>query len=125
MLENNGKFMIYSSDKQNYERLKIVGSAVTKVASSLKLETEISPRRKLLSIYVYYKGGAGDEIPVYCDWGKSWKEEDVYRAIRSMMFVLSFHPHHSIQPFRVVSLTANLSLGEHENGSTFAFDWQT
>ena len=94
-MENNGKLMIYASDTSRHERLRIVGSAVAKVASSLKLETELSPRKKLLSIYVYYKGDAGDEIPVYCDWGKSWKAEDVHRAIRNMMFVLSFHPRHS------------------------------
>lgn len=95
MMENNGKFMIYASNMPRPERLRIVGSAVAKVASSLKLETEISPKKKLLSIYVYYKSDSGDEIPVYCDWGKSWEEEDVYRAIRNMMFVLSFHPRHS------------------------------
>jgi len=95
MLENNGKFMIYASNKPSLERLRIVGSAVAKVANSLKLETKVSPKRKLLSIYVYYKGDAGDEIPVYCDWGKNWNEEDVYRAIKNMMFVLSFHPRHS------------------------------
>ncbi|MFX1495479.1 MAG: hypothetical protein ACFFBZ_14440 [Promethearchaeota archaeon] len=95
MLETNGKFMIYASNMPNPERLKIVGSAVAKVANSLKLETELSPRRKLLSIYVYYKSDESDEIPVYCDWGKSWREDDVYRAIRNMMFVLSFHPLHS------------------------------
>lgn len=95
MLENSGKFMIYASNKPSPKRLKIVGSAVAKVADSLKLKTEVSPKRKLLSIYVYYKGDAGDEVPVYCDWGKNWKEKDVYRAIRNMMFVLSFHPHHS------------------------------
>jgi hypothetical protein len=95
MLGNNGKFMIYASNRPSPERLKIVGSAVTKIASYLQLTTELSPRRKLLSIYVYYKSNAGDEIPVYCDWGKDWKEEDVYHAITSMMFVLSFHPSHS------------------------------
>lgn len=95
MLESNGKFMIYASRKPSPRRLKIVGSAVAKVADSLNLETELSSRKKLLSIYVYYKGDLGDEIPVYCDWGKSWEEEDVFRAIRNMMFVLSFHPRHS------------------------------
>ncbi len=95
MLENNGKFMIYASDRPSGERLRIVGSAVAKIASSLNLETELSPKRKLLSIYVYYRSDAGDEVPVYCDWGKTWKEEDVYQAIKSMLFVLSFHPSHS------------------------------
>ena len=95
MLENVGKFLIYSSRTQSPERLKIVGSAVSKVANSLNFKTEAFPRRELLSIYVYYKNGAEDEIPVYCDWGKHWKEKDVSRAIRNMMFVLSFHPRHS------------------------------
>ncbi len=84
--------MIYMSNVQNPERVRVVGSAVLRVASSLKLETELSSRRKMLSIYVYYRSDAGEEIPVYCDWGKSWREEDVCRAIRNMMFVLSFHP---------------------------------
>lgn len=87
--------MIYASNAPSSQRLKIVGSAVAKVANSLKLKTAVSPKKKLLSIYVYYKSDAGDEIPIYCDWGKSWKEEEVYRSIRNMMFVLSFHPRHS------------------------------
>lgn len=87
--------MVYTSDAPPTNRLRVVGAAVSKVANTLKLETEFSPRRKLLSIYVYYRSEAGDEIPIYCDWGKSWSEKDVSRAIRSMMFVLSFHPNHS------------------------------
>jgi len=94
MLPNNGKLMVYTSGKQSRERMRIVGSAVEKVAQSLELETEHSARKKLLSIYVYYQSYGSDEIPVYCDWGKRWKEKDVYRAIRNMMFVLSFHPRH-------------------------------
>ncbi len=95
MLESSGKFMIYSSNAPRAERLRVIGSAVTKMANALNIGTEVSPKKKLLSIYVYYKTSAGDEIPVYSDWGKSWKEDDVYRAIRNMMFVLSFHPNHS------------------------------
>jgi hypothetical protein len=95
MIENGGKFLIYASNTPLPERLKVIGSAVAKVASSLRLETELSPRRKLLSIHVYYRSDAGDEIPVYSDWGKAWNEEDIYRAIRNMMFVLSFHPRHT------------------------------
>ena len=99
--------MVYASNMPSPERLKIVGSAVTKVANSLKLETELSPRKKLLSIYVYYKSDAGDEIPVYCDWGKTWKEDEVYHAIRNMMFVLSFHPRHSnLRTIRKVCISA-------------------
>lgn len=87
--------MVYTSEAPPTNRLRVVGAAVSKLANTLKLETEFSPRRKLLSIYVYYRSEAGDEIPIYCDWGKSWSEKDVSRAIRSMMFVLSFHPNHS------------------------------
>jgi hypothetical protein len=94
MLESNGKFTIYASSTPRAERLKVIGSAVARVADSLNLETELSRKRKLLSIYVYYRGSEGDEIPIYCDWGKSWDEKDVYKAIKNMMFVLSFHPHH-------------------------------
>jgi hypothetical protein len=94
----NGKFLIYASGfrKQN-ERLKIVGSAVAKVAENLHFNIEILSKRQSLSIYVYYKnGGDGEEIPVYCDWGKNWKEEDIYHAVKSVMFTLSFHPKYSI-----------------------------
>jgi hypothetical protein len=86
--------MIYASDAPSRKRLKIVGSAVSRIADSLEVETELSGGKKLLSIYVYYRSDAGEEIPVYCDWGKSWEEDEVYQAIRNMMFVLSFHPRH-------------------------------
>ena len=94
-MSSNGKFMVYTSDDPIANRLRIVSKAVSKVANSLELETEFSPKRKLLSIYVYYRSEAGDEIPIYSDWGKNSDEMDVRRAIRGMMFVLSFHPNHS------------------------------
>ena len=87
--------MIYANSKPDSRRLRIIGSAVERVANSLRLSTKISWRKKLLSIHVYYRSHSGDEIPVYCDWGKGWEEEEVYRSIRNMMFVLSFHPLHS------------------------------
>jgi len=94
----NGKFLIYASGfrKQN-ERLKIVGSAVARVAENLRFNIEVLSKRQSLSIYVFYKNERdGEEIPVYCDWGKDWKEEDVYRAVKSVMFTLSFHPKYSV-----------------------------
>ncbi len=75
--------------------MRVVGSAVAKIARSLSLSVEVTPTKKILSVYVYYQNESGEEIPVYCDWGKNWGEEDVYKAIRNMMFVLSFHPEHS------------------------------
>jgi hypothetical protein len=79
----------------------VVGSAVAKVAKALTLSVEVTSTKKILSVYVYYQNAIGEEIPVYCDWGKSWGEEDVYKVIKNMMFVLSFHPKHtSLQGIR-------------------------
>jgi len=94
MLSNNGKFLIYASNQ--HRRLKIVKPAVAKAAETLKLRIEVAQTKKLLPIYVYYRSECSEEeIPVYCDWGKDGNEEDVYCAIKNMMFVLSFHPRHS------------------------------
>jgi hypothetical protein len=91
----NGKLKIYSSNAPSLDRLRIVDSAVSRVAGSLNFGLEHSNRKDLLSIYVYYEGASGDEIPLYCDWGKQFGADEVSRSIRSMMFVLSFHPKHS------------------------------
>jgi hypothetical protein len=94
MLSNNGKFRIYASNE--HRRLKIVKPAVAKAAETLKLRIEVAQTKKILPIYVYYRSECDEEeIPVYCDWGKDGNEEDVYCAIKNMMFVLSFHPRHS------------------------------
>jgi hypothetical protein len=96
MYTDSGKFLIYTSQFSNQNnRLRVVGLAVAKVAKTLSLGVEVTSTKKILSVYVYYRNGNGEEIPVYCDWGKNWSEEDVYNAIRNMMFVLSFHPEHS------------------------------
>lgn len=96
MYSDNGKFLIYTSRFSGHsDRLRVVGSAVAKVARSLSLSVEVAPTKKILSVYVYYRNESGEEIPVYCDWGKNWGEEDVYKAIRNMMFVLSFHPEYT------------------------------
>lgn len=96
MYAENGKFLIYTSRFSSHnDRLRIINSAVAKIAKSLSLGIEVASTRKILSVYVYYRNEEGEEIPIYCDWGKNWGEEDVYKAIRNMMFVLSFHPEHS------------------------------
>lgn len=102
MYTDNGKFLIYTSRFSSQgNRLRVVGSAVAKVAKTLSLGVEVSSTKKILSVYVYYQNENGEEIPVYCDWGKNWGEEDVYNAIKNMMFVLSFHPEHaSLQGIR-------------------------
>ncbi len=96
MLSANGKFLIYTPPSSNLrDRVRVVGSAVVKIAQTIKMEIEVARRTKLLSVYVYYRHDHDDdEIPVYCDWGKDWSEDDVCHAIKSVMFALSFHPKH-------------------------------
>ncbi len=96
MLYANGKFLIYTSNLSNKKRLQLIGSAVSKIAETLRLEIEIAKKNKLLSTYVYYRGYYDkEEIPIYCDWGKNWNEKEIYDTIRSVMFALSFHPEHT------------------------------
>jgi len=97
MLSTSGKFLIYTPSPTNKKRLQIIGSAVSKIAGPLRLEIEIAKKNKLLSTYVYYRGYSDkEEIPIYCDWGKSWNEKEIYDTIKSIMFALSFHPKHTI-----------------------------
>ena len=70
--------------------------AAEKMAKLLKLPMEVVTfGQEFDPIYVYYKNGDEEPIPIYCDKsGKSGMQE-IYRALRNMMFVLSFHPKHS------------------------------
>ena len=97
-LENsNGKLLIYASSFTSHEkRLKSVSMAAEKMAKLLKLRFEIVTfGEKITSIYVYYKNGDEEPIPIYCDKGRKTNIQEVYTALRNMMFVLSFHPKHS------------------------------
>ena len=96
MLSTNGKFLIYTPNLTNKNRLQVIDSAVSKIAGTLRLEIEIAKKNKLLSTYVYYRGHYDkEEIPIYCDWGKNWNEKEIYETIKSIMFALSFHPKHT------------------------------
>ena len=69
--------------------------AAEKMARLLKLNFEIKTFRKSFTpIYVYYKTGDEEPIPVYCSNHGQSNMEEVYTALRNMMFVLSFHPKH-------------------------------
>jgi hypothetical protein len=96
--ENCGKLMVYSSTGVPCrKRLDSVKSAAQETAKRLNLDFEMVKFDKSASpIYVYYEETDGDEpIPLYCDEGKKSDLEEISSAIRSMMFVLSFHPKHS------------------------------
>jgi hypothetical protein len=45
-------------------------------------------------LYIYYKCGEEEPVPLYCDEGKTAGLEEISSALRNMMFVLSFHPRH-------------------------------
>jgi len=94
----NGKLLIYASSfASNEKSFKPVSMAAERMARLLKLNFEVVffREKKIAPIYVYYKNGDDEPIPVYCNRGESSNVQEIYTALRNMMFVLSFHPRHS------------------------------
>jgi len=97
--ENCGKLMVYASTGvPKGKRLDSVRTAAKETAKRLNLDFEVVRLDRASSpIYVYYEDNEGDEpIPLYCDGGKISGLEEISGKIRNMMFVLSFHPNHSV-----------------------------
>ncbi len=95
---NYGKLMVYASTGVPHrKRLDSVRTATQETAKRLKLDFEMVKLDRAGSpIYVYYEESCDEEpIPLYCDEGKMSNLEQICSALRSMMFVLSFHPKHS------------------------------
>jgi hypothetical protein len=98
MLENlNGKLLVYASSfTSRGSRLKSVSAAAEKMAKLLNLNVElVTFREKFAPIYVYYKNGDEEPIPIYHTKSEKSNMQEIYTALRNMMFVLSFHPKHS------------------------------
>ncbi len=96
---NSGKLMVYSSGNiKTQPRLDAVKSAAQQTAKQLNMDFEcIYLERTGVPIYVYYdEGRDGEPVPLYCDEGKRVGLEEISSAIRNMMFVLSFHPKHTV-----------------------------
>ena len=96
--ENNGKLMIYASNgSPQGKRLDSVRSATQQTAKRLNLSFEMVKLNSSASpIYVYYEDDGVDEpIPLYCDEGKRSGLDEISSTLRSMMYVLSFHPKHT------------------------------
>ena len=93
-----GKLLIYASSLAlNEKRLQSVSVAAEKIAELLELPIEVITFGEEFSpIYVYYKNGDDEAIPIYCDKGGEFDMQEIYKALRNMMFVLSFHPKHSV-----------------------------
>jgi hypothetical protein len=92
----NGKLLVYASSSVSGEnRLKPISMAAEKMASLLKMGVEVKMFRKdFTPIYVYYKQGDEEPIPIYCNNGEDSDVMEIYMTLRNMMFVLSFHPKH-------------------------------
>ena len=97
MENSNGKLLIRASSFTSHEkRLKSVSMATEKMAKLLKLNFEvITFGEKITQIYVYYKNGDEEPIPIYCNKGEESNINEIYTDLRNMIFVLSFHPKHS------------------------------
>jgi len=98
MVSSNGTFLVCVprvSGVRRRERFKTVGGAVVRMAELLGADIEVSQKRDLLSVWVYYKNGEKEWNPVYFDWGKDWSENEVFSSIRSELFSLPSH-HNSL-----------------------------
>lgn len=93
----DGKLLVYTSMFTSQEkRLKSVSIAAKKMANLLKLRFEvITFKARMMPIYVYYKNGDEEPIPIYCNKGEKTSMQEIYMTLRNMIFVLSFHPKHS------------------------------
>lgn len=91
------KLLVYASSiTRSEKRFRSVSVAAEKIAKLLKLPMEVVTFGEEFSpIYVYYKNGNDEPIPIYCDKGGESAVHLIYKALRNMMFVLSFHPKHS------------------------------
>lgn len=91
------KLLVYASSYAPREsRLKPVSVAAEKLARLLKVNIEVKRfRKRFTPIYVYYKNGEEEPIPLYCDNGEKPDMQQIYATLRNMMFVLSFHPKYS------------------------------
>jgi len=66
------------------------------MAQLLRLNFEVVTFKKSFSpIYVYYKCGNEEPVPIYCNNNVQSGVDEIYSALRGMMFVLSFHPKHA------------------------------
>jgi hypothetical protein len=98
MLSNpQGKLLVYASTFADHtRRLKPVSSATEKIARMLNLNFKIVTfRKKFASIYVYYKNGDEEPVPLYCAHEGESDAQEVCKVLRNMLFVLSFHPKYS------------------------------
>ena len=94
---DSGRLVVYASSFAPREnRFKSISLATERMAKLLGASVEVKTfRKRFRPIYVYYKNGDDEPIPVYCSNSDESDSKKVCSALRNMMFVLSFHPKHS------------------------------
>ncbi len=98
-----GKLLLYASSvEDNDKRFRSVSEAAGRMAEFLQMPIEVvSVEKGIESIYVFYKSDDNEPIPIYWDGRDTSKRKDVFRKLSNMIFVLSFHPKHSVlKPIR-------------------------
>jgi vacuolar-type H+-ATPase subunit I/STV1 len=92
-----GKLTVYATSGYSPKhRIETVKTAAESMAKQLNLYFEIiKPKTPNHSIYVYYQEADAEPVPVYCDEGKTGDPTEICSKMRSLMFVLSFHPKHA------------------------------
>jgi hypothetical protein len=98
MSDSNGKLLVYAS-KSPSQAIVVEGVnlAVAKIAQLFNLGSDtVLFDEEGLPIYVYYKNGREDPVPIYCNKRKEIDSSEVYDSLRKMIYVLSFHPKFSM-----------------------------
>jgi hypothetical protein len=96
--DSNGKLLVYASNFASHgERIRTVSTATEEMAKLLDLNIEVVKfKERFDQIYVYYKNGDEDPVPIFNDKGEKAENHKIRAALRNMMFVLSFHPKYSV-----------------------------
>jgi hypothetical protein len=99
MPDYDGKFLVYFPRLSGRnERLKTVVRAVSRLSETLGTDIELSQRRDVLSVWVYFKNSRKEKIRLYSDWGKNWSEDDVFHTIENKLYGLFLHHEHAVSP---------------------------
>lgn len=97
MLNNcSGKLLVYASSSARGKRLQTVKIATQKIAELVGLDFQVVEfRKEFVQIYVYYENGVSEPIPIYCVKSNKSTIQEIFKVLRNIIFVLSFHPQHS------------------------------
>jgi len=95
---SSGKLLVYASNfASRGERMRTVSTVTEEMAKLLDLNVEVVRfTEKFNQIYVYYKNGDEDPVPIFNDKGEKTENCKIRSTLRNMMFVLSFHPKYSV-----------------------------